>query len=67
MSNILIRTVGLAFLTCTLGFSQATTATLDGTIHDQTGAVVPGAKVTVHNMQTGVSSTVDTNAVGNMK
>ena len=65
MSNILIRTVGLAFLTCTLGFSQATTATLDGTIHDQTGAVVPGAKVTVHNMQTGVSSTVDTNAVGN--
>ena len=47
----------LSFLACTtLMWSQ--TAGLTGTVTDPTGAVVPGAKVTITNEATGVSRTV---------
>ena len=61
---MLTRTLVLAFLTASLGFSQGTTATLDGIVRDQSGAVVPGATVTVVNTHTGISSTTTTNGEG---
>ena len=41
-------------------FGQATTGTVKGTVSDQTGAVVVGAKVVVKNQDTGVESAVFT-------
>ena len=61
---MLTRTIALAFLTVSLGFSQGTTATLDGIIRDRSGAVIPGAMITVTNTRTGVSSKATTNLEG---
>ena len=35
-----------------LSFSQGTTGTISGVVKDQSGAVVPGATVTVKNLDT---------------
>ncbi len=37
---------------------------LTGTVTDNTGAVIPGANVTISNMATGVEQTTTTNASG---
>ena len=56
--------VGVLLAVC-LAFAQDTrTATLVGTVTDSTGAVVPGATVTVTNTETGFVSTGQTNAEG---
>ena len=47
------------------GWSQAVTATVVGTISDSSGAVVPGATVTLTNEGTGAVATQTTNASGN--
>ena len=39
---------------------QLTTATITGTVTDQTGAAVPGATVTMKNTDTGISRTAQT-------
>lgn len=44
--------------------AQFTTASLSGTVHDPSGAAVPGAKVTVRNIGTEVTSVVETNPAG---
>src|SRR6266478_4124643 len=44
---------------------QAVNATLLGTVTDESGAVVAGAKITITEMKTGVVHTVDTNESGN--
>src|SRR6267378_8033186 len=44
-------------------WAQAT-ASLSGTVHDSTGAVVPQADVTLHNTQTGTERKTETNDVG---
>jgi len=44
---------------------QFETATVVGTVKDSTGAVVPGAKVTLTNTQTGVTSEKTSDANGN--
>ena len=41
-----------------------TTATLSGTVQDQTGGVIPGAQVTLTNQETNDSRVVQTNATG---
>jgi hypothetical protein len=46
-------------------FGQAVTATLVGTITDQTGAVVPNATVTIKNEGTGASQQGAANGAGN--
>ena len=45
--------------------AQAVNGTLLGTIIDSTGAAVPGASVTVTEVQTGISRSATTNASGN--
>jgi hypothetical protein len=52
------------FLFSATAFPQSGNATLNGTVTDATGAVVPGAHVTVINTATGVSKTVDTTSSG---
>jgi outer membrane receptor protein involved in Fe transport len=52
----MLRLLALLSITATLAFSQATTATIQGVVHDQTGAIVPGASITVTNVETRVSS-----------
>ena len=44
--------------------AQYENGSLVGTIHDATGAVVPGAAVTITNNATGVATTVTSNAAG---
>ena len=41
------------------------TQTMQGLVADATGAVIPGAAVTLTNRDTGTSSTIQTNATGN--
>jgi hypothetical protein len=62
---MLVRTLALVSLSVSLAFSQASTAVLNGVIHDPSGAIIPGALVTVTNTQTGVASTVTSDAEGN--
>src|SRR5260370_7767490 len=47
---------------CGAAYCQSTTATLSGTVHDPTGAVVQGAKITLMNPTKGTSRTTPTNA-----
>lgn len=44
--------------------AQLTTGTVVGTVTDTSGAVIPGAKVTLTNLGTGVSSAFTTNGTG---
>lgn len=46
----------LLIAVCTL--AQVTTATISGTVSDSSGAVIPGAKITIRNVDTGISRTV---------
>ena len=48
-------TLGCALLCVTGAFAQVDTATIQGTIKDQTGAVIPGAKITLTNEGTSFS------------
>jgi hypothetical protein len=48
-----------------LAYSQAVNATLLGTVTDASGAVVPNAKVTITETQTGVAHAMQTNESGN--
>ena len=56
--------VGLTWLLlCAPGFAQ-TLGTITGEVKDSTGAVVPGATVTVTNKATNATRTTSSNAVG---
>lgn len=60
--------VGLVFvLLCGASplFSQAITAKVVGTVTDPSGAVIPGAKVTIRNQQTNQARIASTDAAGN--
>src|SRR5690349_22221203 len=46
-------------------FAQFDTSTVLGSIKDSTGAVVPGATVTLKNVATGISSTAVSDGEGN--
>lgn len=52
-------------ITSTRGVAQAVYGSIVGTIADPTGAVIPGAKVTVTDISKGISQTVTANASGN--
>src|SRR3954451_11696198 len=58
-------TVALLALGALPGYSQAVNATLLGTVTDSSGGVIPNAKVTVTEMNTGVARSGQTNESGN--
>ena len=53
-----------ATLCATAALAQSERGTISGTVHDATGAVVPSAKVTLTNSQTGVTFALPSNASG---
>ncbi len=55
----------LLLLTAGFGYSQAVNATLLGTVSDSSGAIVPNAKVTLTEVNTGVNRSGQTNESGN--
>jgi hypothetical protein len=46
------------------GFAQLSTASLSGVVRDPTGAIVPGAKVVLRNVDTGAEKTSTSNGAG---
>ena len=53
------------FLICaSLAMAQLDTGTISGTVSDQSGGAIPGAMVTIRNVATGVSRTVESNELG---
>ncbi len=55
----------LAFLlSAVLGMAQLNTGNISGTVTDQSGGAAPGATVTVRNVETGVTRSLQTNAAG---
>lgn len=63
MTNIL-RLLALAAILPSTLFGQSERGTLTGTIQDSSGAVIPGAKVTLTNTQTGITTSIPTNDAG---
>src|SRR5213594_2896896 len=53
-----ILIVILIFASTVASFAQITSATVSGTIKDQTGAVLPGVDVVVKNVDTGLTRSV---------
>jgi hypothetical protein len=60
---ILVGAVLTFFALANSGWAQST-ATLEGTITDASGAVVPGAKIVVHNQATGEERNLESDSAG---
>src|SRR5881296_1141829 len=60
----IILAVALLATTASLAVAQITSATLSGTIKDQTGGILPGVDVVVKNLETGLTRSVVTDANG---
>ena len=58
------RLLGLVLGVTALTFAQTSTSEFTGTVKDSTGAVVPGANVTIVNDETGVSNKQPTSTSG---
>ena len=56
--------LALVIGTTTVAVGQVTSGSINGTVRDATGGVIPGATVTVANPSTGVARTVTTNDTG---
>ena len=59
-----LRRLAILFLAATAALAQSDRSTLTGVVTDQTGAVVPGAKVDLVNKATGLKYTTSTNDYG---
>jgi hypothetical protein len=56
--------IALIVLTASRGFAQITSATISGTVKDQTQAVLPGVEVVVKNVDTGLTRSALTDGNG---
>jgi hypothetical protein len=65
--RFLLAAFVLCYAAVTPAFAQFETATVVGTVRDSSGAVVPDAKVTLTNTQTGVSAERQSDANGNFE
>jgi outer membrane receptor protein involved in Fe transport len=61
----LLQSLVILFSTATLIWAQAETGQIVGTVHDSSGAVVPGAMVTVKGVATGTQRSEAADANGN--
>src|SRR3989475_8754666 len=59
-----VLAVALLATTATLAVAQITSATISGTIKDETGGVLPGVDVVVKNVDTGLTRSVVTDSNG---
>jgi hypothetical protein len=55
----------LVLLMTSSALAQINTATIVGSVSDQTGALIPGATITIENVATQAERTVETDGVGN--
>ena len=56
---------GVLFLAwAALGMAQLDTGSIAGHVTDQSGATVPGATITIRNVETGITRTLESNAAG---
>ena len=60
----LFRVAALVFLLPAVVFGQGSNGVINGTVSDATGAVIPGARVTIANAETGVANTVESGING---
>lgn len=60
----MLRRLTLVLLFAFSASAQVTTGTISGEVHDATGAVIDGAKVTVSNLDKGTSQTLTTDPNG---
>lgn len=63
----ILAATGVVALLCAVpmpGRAQTVTGTVTGIVTDTTGAVIPGAKIVVHNVATGVNSAAISNSAG---
>jgi len=64
------RILGCAFAIATclpMAWTQTVTGSITGEVEDASGAVVPGAVVTAHNLDTDVNTSTKTNAAGSYR
>src|SRR5689334_17816412 len=54
----------LAAMAAAVAYAQVTTASIFGTVTDNTGAVVPNAQITVTNVETNVTRTAKSDSAG---
>ena len=59
-----ISVLAAVLLLPVLSFGQVSTATVNGTVTDEQGAVIPGADLTLTNTETGVTLETQTNEAG---
>src|SRR4030095_868614 len=52
------------YLCSGIAHGQVTTGTISGTVPNSAGAVIPGATVTIQNVDTGIGRTVTTDTAG---
>lgn len=64
VSSLLLAAGLLAFIISPAAIAQVTTAAIHGTVTDPSGSVVPGAKITAVDSQTGISTTTTSNQSG---
>lgn len=62
-SRLCVFTI-FVFMTLAQGFGQTATSSINGTVQDQTGAIVPGADIVVTNTSKGIERKLQTNDAG---
>src|SRR5215510_9800147 len=62
--SILVVAIMLCFCFASRVVGQTVTGTVQGTVTDLSGAVVPGVEVVLHNVETGQERTLTTNSEG---
>src|SRR5260370_26794610 len=59
--------VSLLLLTIFPAFPQTVGASLQGSITDPSGAIIPGAKIEIRNLETGVASSLTSDSSGHFR
>ena len=62
--RFLLAVLALSFCFCAAAIGQATAGSVHGTVRDSTGAVLPGATVTITDLGKGTKKTICTDATG---
>jgi hypothetical protein len=60
----IVSIVSVCLLSVMMAFGQTTTGTMEGTVKDSAGAVIPGASVTITGTNVGFNQTVTTDSEG---
>lgn len=62
--RLLAASLIMPFCVCLAGMGQATSGSVSGTVHDASGAVIPGATVTISDVAKGTKSVTHTDSAG---